>query len=309
MKTVLAALIWCEFAVGQVADKRWEFEVASVKPVSPDSTVETASFGGPGTSDPELVTYGRTWLRNLVSDAYGVRYDQVSVPDGMKAEAYSIVAKIPPNTTKDQFNLMLRNLLAERFHLTLHHETKVRPVYILSVAPGGPKLRPASAEPNAATVASTAPPCEGSGKNRFPGLRPGRTESHDWCPGVAYYTYRQTMAEFALGLGYLVSMSNGDGILGKGPPAPFVVDETGLTERFEFTLEFAGSVLPSSPALTAALLGRPVDEVTPPPNSNTPSGPDLFRALEKQLGLKLEKGKRPVDFLVIDHADKVPTEN
>jgi uncharacterized protein (TIGR03435 family) len=307
MKAVLAALIWCEFAVGQVADQHWEFEVASVKPAPPDSTVETGSFGGPGTSDPELVTYGRTWLRSLVSDAYGVRFDQVSVPDWTKSQPYTIVAKIPPYTTRDQFNLMLRNLLAERFHLMLHHETKVQNVYILSVAPGGPKLTPASAEPDAATAASATRPCEGTGKDRFPALRTGRTESHDWCPGVAYYTYRQTMAEFALGLGTLVNMSNGDGILSKGPPRPFVVDETGLTERFEFTLEFAGSILPASPALTAALLGRSVDEINPP-NSN-PSAPDIFHALEKQLGLKLEKGKRRVDFLVIDHADKVPTEN
>jgi uncharacterized protein (TIGR03435 family) len=316
--TVVAALIWCEFAIGQVTDKRWEFEVASVKPAPPNPGGDTVPRGGPGTNDPGQITYPYIGLPNLVAEAYGVRLDQVSGPDWMKGEAYSIVAKITPNTTKEQFNLMLQNLLAERFHLTLHHETKALPVYILSVVPDGPKLKPASADPNAGTAAPF-PTCEASEKNHFPGLLPGRTETHRWCSSMAYYTYRQTMAEFALGLGTLVSMSNGDGIISGGPSAPFVADETGLTGRFEFQLEFAGTVFPSSPAVIAALTARgairPVD-----PNQPTPSpeeiadgahggGPDLFRALEKQLGLKLEKGKRPVDFLVIDHADKVPTEN
>ena len=115
-----------------------------------------------------------------------------------------------------------------------------------------------------------------------------------------------------------MNMSNGDGIIRGGPPAPFLVDETGLTGRFEFKLEFAGSIAPSSPAVVAALIAsgaiRPVDPNQPPASpqdiANTRGvGPNLFTALEKQLGLKLEKGKRPVDFLVIDHADKVPTEN
>jgi uncharacterized protein (TIGR03435 family) len=254
-----------------------------------------------------------------VADAYGVRVDQVSAPDWIKSEEYSMVAKIPPNTTKDQFHAMLQNLLAQRFHLTLHHETKTLPVYILSVAPDGPKLKPASADPNVAAATPATPTCEASEKNHFPGLRPGRTEAHRWCESMAYYTYRQTMAEFALGLGTLVSMSNGDGATRGSPPQPFVVDETGLTERFEFALEFAGSIVPSSPALVRAMIEsgaiRPADPSQPQRSPEESAdgapgrGPEIFTALEKQLGLKLEKGKRPVDFLVIDQADKVPTEN
>ncbi|HEY6346851.1 MAG TPA: TIGR03435 family protein [Bryobacteraceae bacterium] len=247
--TVLPALICCEFAIGQVTDRRWEFEVASVKPAAPDGTGDPTARGGPGTSDPGQVTYERTWLQRLVADAYGVRVDQVSGPDWMKSEGYSVVAKIPPDTTEDQFHAMLQNLLADRFHLTFHHQTKTPPVYILSVASGGPKLTPASADPNAATAPPAPLTCQASDKNRFPALAPGRTKAPRWCPSMAYYTYRQTMGEFALGLGNLLSMSNGDGVIRGGPPAPFVVDETGLAGRFEFKLEFAGTVFPSSPAL------------------------------------------------------------
>jgi hypothetical protein len=81
MGAVLAALIWCEFATGQASDKRWEFEVASVKPAPTDGSGDFGSRGGPGTSDPEQVTYERTWFSSLVADACGVRFDQVSAPD------------------------------------------------------------------------------------------------------------------------------------------------------------------------------------------------------------------------------------
>jgi hypothetical protein len=67
------------------------------------------------------------------------------------------------------------------------------------------------------------------------------------------------------------------------------------------------------PTLVADAYGVRVDQPQPSPEEiadGAPGrGPDIFTALEKQLGLKLEKGTRPVDFLVIDQADKVPTEN
>jgi uncharacterized protein (TIGR03435 family) len=59
----------------------------------------------------------------------------------MKSEQFSIVAKIPPNTTRDQFRAMLQNLLAERFHLMLHHETKTLPVYIGSSSRWNSRVR------------------------------------------------------------------------------------------------------------------------------------------------------------------------
>jgi uncharacterized protein (TIGR03435 family) len=281
IRTVLLAL-WCWVSAHAQPNGRPVFEVASVKPAPVYHGEDVTPHGGPGTGEPGQVTYPRTWLPTLVGEAYGVRFDQVSCPEWMKTEAYSIVAKIPPNTTKDQFKLMLRNLLADRFHLTLHHEPKVVPVYILSVAPDGPKLKPSPADATA--------PVEGasSEKDRFPPLQPGKTMAL-WWRDRAYYTYRQTMGEFAFGLGALVSISNGDGIVRGSPPMPFVVDETGLTGKFDFTLEFAGSPVPASP-------DAPRD------------GPTLSSALQR-LGLKLEKGKRSVEFLAIDHADKVPTEN
>lgn len=276
---VLAALMWCALADGQTAQTPQAFEVASVKPAPP--AVNGADYrmrGGPGTDDPGQISYPRVGLLDLLMRAYGVRMDQVSGPDWIHSEVYSVVAKLPPNTTKDQFNVMLQNLMAERFHLKLHHEAREFQVYWLLVAKGGPKLKTLS--PDAAT-------------GGFPALRPGARVATATGTGPLYgtvrSTHRQTMAEFADGLGAMVNMSNGDGIVRGSPPPAHVFDKTGLKGEFEFTLEFAGSVLPGG--------------------ANDSLAPTLFVALEKQLGLRLERRKAALDVLVIDHADRVPTGN
>ena len=249
--------------------------------------------GGPGTNAPGQISWPRVGLVDLLMRAYGVRLDQISGSDWIHDEMYSVLAKIPPNTAKDQFNLMLQNLLAERFRLNLHHVTKEFTVYTLLVAKGGPKMKPS--DPEASQPASQA-----SWDNKgFPVLRAGARIAMGTSVGphgMVRSTHRQTMAEFADSLGAMVNMSNGDGIVRGSPPLAHVIDKTGLTGAFEFTLEFAGSALPSH---------------NPPEARGTddPSGPSLFSALEQQLGLKLEKGKAGLDVLVIDHADKVPTED
>jgi uncharacterized protein (TIGR03435 family) len=115
------------------------------------------------------------------------------------------------------------------------------------------------------------------------------------------------MAEFAEGLGALVLLSNGESVVRGGPPPPRVVDETSLTGKFDFNLEFAGSItLPQN----MVQVERGGEQAAPANSASTPTGgPSLFNALQRQLGLKLEGGKRAMDLLVIDHVDKVPTEN
>ena len=277
--TVLPLLMCSAPAAAQPLPSRPSFEVASIKPAPPP--VNGADYrmrGGPGTSDPGQISCPRVGMLDLLMKAYGVRMDQVSGPDWIHTEVYSISAKVPPNTTRDQFNLMLQNLLAERFHLKLHHESREFPVYWLLVAKGGPKLTASS--PDAA-------------RKGFPVLAPGAKVATATGTGPLYgtvrSTHRQTMAEFADGLGAMVNMSNGDGIARGSPPPAHVFDKTGLSGEFEFTLEFAGSVLPGG--------------------ANDSLAPSLFVALEKQLGLKLESGRAALDVLMIDQADKLPTEN
>jgi uncharacterized protein (TIGR03435 family) len=133
---------------GQPA-KPLTFEVASVKPSPPDSQ---GMFVRP-MPDGALRVTGAS-LRNLISLAYGVRWFQISGgPAWMAADCYDIDARPeasedvpatdPPNMREEQrkINERLRSLLADRFQLTLHRETKEQPVYALVAAKGGPKLR------------------------------------------------------------------------------------------------------------------------------------------------------------------------
>ncbi len=113
--------------------------------------------------------------------------------------------------------------------------------------------------------------------------------------------HRQTMADFSRGLGSSMNSARGIPITER---TPRVTDKTELTGIFEFRLEFAGTI--SIPGLPAQETGA-----NPTPSALDPGeGPDLFGALEKQLGLKLVKTKNvPIEILVVDHVDKLPTEN
>jgi uncharacterized protein (TIGR03435 family) len=257
--------------------------------------------GGLGTGDPVRITFPRATLSLLLACAYDVFPDQVSGPawlDDSSTYVYRIDATLPPNTTREQSLLMLRNLLAERFHLRLHHETRTRPAYELVVAAGGPKLK----EWTPLTVAPAGKPTvDGKGFLRLP---PGAPVGFIMGAGSIRMSYRQTMAMFCHSLGNDINISKGVPL---GSPQPRVIDKTGLTGTYEFTLEFAGSIRSPGADLSAPAGGEPGAPLTSDPAE---SAPDLFTALEKQLGLKLVKVRdAPVDMLIVDSADKVPTEN
>src|ERR1019366_4082456 len=161
------------FLAAQAADSNVAFEAASVKPAGPFVPGEMGGIrGGPGTDDPGRITAPRATLSDLLARAYDVWLDQISGPawlNDRSAYGYRIDATLPPNATTEQFRLMLQNLLAERFHLRLHHETKTRPGYELVVASGGPKLKE---RVPVTSAASGKPSVDGSGFLRLP---PGAT--------------------------------------------------------------------------------------------------------------------------------------
>lgn len=122
--------------VGQCAAQEQRFEAASVKVTSGGRYA--AMTGGPGASDPGRVRFVRVSLAALLAAAYGVQLDQVSGPawtrDPLGSDRYDVVATLAPGTTKEQFRAMLQRLLAERFELVVHHETRGVPGYALVVA-------------------------------------------------------------------------------------------------------------------------------------------------------------------------------
>lgn len=139
---ILVALA-CEVASGQPEPQRNEFEVASVKPSPPPvgGMLMVRMSGGPGRPDPTLFTCENCSLSNLITIAYGIQHYQLSGVDWLQASMFDVNAKVPKGATQDQFKLMLQSLLADRFKLAVHHESKDLPVYELVVAKGGRSSR------------------------------------------------------------------------------------------------------------------------------------------------------------------------
>jgi uncharacterized protein (TIGR03435 family) len=119
------------------------FEVASVKKAADPNGV-TLTKGGPGTPSPTFWT-GVNWSLNLlIVRGWGLPQSQIAGPGSMEDARYDMTARVPPNTSPDDFNLMLRTLLTERVGLVVHHELREQPVYEMSIARSGLKMREAT---------------------------------------------------------------------------------------------------------------------------------------------------------------------
>jgi uncharacterized protein (TIGR03435 family) len=134
--SILLPLVTAHLVCAQEAPA---FAVATVRLSEP-----TAAKGGRAarlTVSPDTLTVRNYSLKPCIAWAYHLTESQVSGPDWIDSERYDIVAKAPSAATEDQLRRMLQGLLAGRFNLTLHHQTKVLPTYTLSVAKNGPKVR------------------------------------------------------------------------------------------------------------------------------------------------------------------------
>ena len=246
--------------------------------------------GGPGTSDTGQITFTNVTLLAVLLRAYNVKTYQVAGLGWLSSERYDIAAKIPPGTTNEQFNLMLQNLLAERFRLALHHETRELQGFDLVAGRNGPKLK---ASPEADPGAQPAPEPVSPPKidaNGFPHLDGPGLVMMEGVKGKAVISYLTARAQ---PLSALVEM------LSREFRLP-IVDKTGLTGKFDFTLEFA----PQPPGALP-----PPSSVDGLPDPTDESAPNLITAVQQQLGLKLNPGKIPLNVLIVDRALQVPTEN
>lgn len=265
-----------------------EFEVASIRPAAQSNMMMVD--GGPGSRDPERLTYTGVNLKVVMQNAYDVESDQISGPGWLDNTRFDIEAKIPPGATKEQFRAMLGNLLTQRFHLAFHREKKDFVVYELQIAKSGTKLKQ-----GAAPAVDTKPAPGGRGQvdaNGFPAPPPHQTAQMQ-NNGVARMAGNQiTMATFANFLRFPMSFMDGNT---PGPGLRFgsarVVDKTGLGGEYHLTLEYEWP-------------GQKSPDADPGDYA-----PTLFTALQQQLGLRLEKTQTLLDVLVVDSVDKTPTEN
>jgi uncharacterized protein (TIGR03435 family) len=222
------------------------FEVASVKLTQHGRDKDGWSRSSLNVINDRFVATNAS-MEECIRYAYDVKAYQIIGPDWLNSDAasYDIIATAPAGTPSKQIPLMIQTLLAERFKLAVHRETRTLPVYELVVAKNGPQLTPAAS-----------------------GGRSGTNSSN----GNVTAT-NVSMAELAHQLSRTSAV---------GRP---VFDKTGIEGAFDFTYEYA-------------------------PDDNDSAGrPSIFTALQQKLGLKLEAAKGPVEVVVIDHAEKVPTAN
>ena len=257
----------------------------------PDSNVPL----GPGdvySSTGGLLTVKNYPLISYISFAYRLNSGQRDVfeaaaPAWALHDRFNLQARTDKqNVTKDELRLMMRSLLAERFGMAVHYETRVTSVFaMLLIKPGvpGPRLRPHPADgcsramPGPDTVAGPAQSEAIDGG--FPVICGGLLMLPDSTPTHFHIGARDVPITL------LSSALPSWGDLGRP-----VVDQTGLTGNYDFALEFTPK------------RGDAASDAAAPTEENEPN---FIDAVKKQLGLKLEAQKQGVQVLVLDHIDRL----
>jgi uncharacterized protein (TIGR03435 family) len=242
-KLLIALAVACAFGYAQVSRPPEQSTTREFDAVSVKSMQQkTEGFSMRFRVDPTMIDVTAQPLRTYVRQAYGLKTWQVIVngPAWIDSDRYDILARTAEPASRAEMMLMLRKALADRFGLRVHTETREMTVYFLTVDRREAKLKPAT---------------ETSGPNIMVLNKNEVTASHEG------------MADFADLLSNFIT------------DRP-VMDRTGLTQEFQFKLEFAA-------------------------NQDDPaSGPSIYTALAEQLGLKLVAGKAPLEVLVIDSAER-----
>lgn len=234
------------------------FEVATIKPSNPNQPGKLYTVRG-----ADVVTINTT-LNDLITMAYDIHPKQISgAPSWAESDKYDLTGRpdVPGQPNVEQMKVMIQKLLADRFQLKFHREKKELSAYALTVGKGGPKFAKSERDPQS-----------------LPGL-------FFRGPGTNLNVTNATMSQFA-------------GLLQGAVLDRPVVDQTGLTEKYDFILKWT----PDQGQLLG--FGGP----PPPPANPTDAPPDLFTAVQQQLGLKLDSTKAPVDVLVIDRVER-PSDN
>lgn len=282
------------------APKKLAFEVASVRlseGVAPPSRTVTET----------RVTLLNLPMPDVLTMAFGVERARLVFPEWVRAQRVDIQATVPTGATREQIPDMLQTLLAERFSLVVRRESRPTDLYELIVGTGGVKVR--EVEP---LNELETPFTDASGKAfAFDRVSPdgkrlilmGLTRRQITArtrfdtQSTERGTQRIDAARMAMSELVEVLRSN----LGKD-----VLDKTGLTGVYQFTIELPPGAMAEAAARRAAgtlnVNGEPIT-----PNTD-PSGLSVFKAVEG-LGLRLVERRSPAEFLVIDKIERAPTEN
>ncbi len=243
------------------------FDVATIKPSAPEDYNANAGRYIRMQSAHRFQAKNYT-VNGLIAAAYNLNPRAISGgPAWTGSDRYEIIAETPGDLrpTYDDQMAMLRKLLTDRFQLAFHREKKEFSIYELTVSKSGPKLRTSPSPPDEApNFTSTLYPAASGGIDHA--LLPARNV---------------TMAQFA-------------SLLQRAILDRPVVDNTGITGRYDFDLEWT----PDESQFGGQL----------PPGPPDSGKPGLFAALQQQLGLRMEATRGPIDILAIDRVER-PSEN
>lgn len=247
------------------------FDVASIKPYGPNDMMITIR------TTPDGVRVTGMPMHMILREAFDATNDRLlGEPEWVNSNRYDVEAKVAPEDSpklkllsNEQRWAMLLPVLEDRCKLRFHHETKELTVYSLLIAKGGPKLQPAG-------------DAAGAG---VPGPGPNRMTANAGGSGMTFMGRSATMDSIV----HMIARTVGS----------TVIDETGLTGKYDYTLRFAPDDSMRAGMPPAGMGGAPQ------PESDAPS---IFTAVQEQLGLKLVAQKQAVDVIVIDHMEQ-PTEN
>ena len=247
---------------------RLSFEVASIKQNRSGTT--GWSFGAQPGGRWRMVNRS---VATLIREAYPAQVPELlGAPAWVTSDPYDVIAKGEGDPTREQIRMMLQTLLAERFKLEVHVETQERPVFALVSARSDGRPSPG--------LARSPLDCDAVNAARRAGRRvdvPLPANGAPPCGMSLQAVEAQTLLFGGLPLSRLAEWL--------GPPSGrVVVDKTGLTDNYEFTLRYTSQLSPRDDA------------------------PSVFTALEEQLGLKLVPDRAPLTVLVIDRIDR-PTED
>jgi uncharacterized protein (TIGR03435 family) len=299
------------------------FEVASIRiaePITP-AKVSGGKLHVGMTVNGNRVDIGFLSVADLIPIAYRVKSYQVSGPSWLAAQRFDIQATMPPGATSEQVPEMLQALLAERFKLTIHRETKEHSMYALVVGKKGPKLKEAEPdpEPPKAESGNGSPSDESApvksenrpvsikndgkamvitGGGQKGQLRVGRGSDGS----IRFESSKMTMEKLAETISRFVDRP--------------VVDMTELKGEYQVALNISMEDLrymakaAGAPMMGPGGMGPGGSESGKPPAdaASDPAGNSILESVQ-QLGLKLEPRKGPIEIIVIDHVEKNPTEN
>ncbi len=219
--------------------------------------------------DDAHVDLGSMPLSVVIQVAYGLPADRISGPGWLADARFDILAKLPAGASKSEAPEMLQSMLAERFHLAVHHDRRVMPVYELKVGKPPLKLKESASDD------SEPIPCNG-----------GPPPQHHVCHKVNMEQLANQLTQFA------AVQAGGSMAFGIDRP---VIDMTGLKGAYDFNLDYGREGGRGSRGGNA----DPANEL---------AEVSIIDGL-KRLGLTLEPAKHAFDYLVIDHVDRAPTEN